>query len=448
MEGVKKEPRNLFAVTGNPVLHSKSPDMFNALFQQLPQRFGPNFVYTRLAASDPVEAIYMFRQLGLRGMNVTAPFKKDMMLHLDMAENAAIRVGGVNTVFNRDYGMIGTNTDFSGVVESLKRRNIQMEKRQFVILGAGGAGRAAAYGLVREGAEVIIVNRSYSKTVEAAYMTGGRAEDFSTLGSLLRNAHGLISTLSADIDVVDEHWLNKDLVVFDANYKRSALSVKARARGCTVITGEEWLLNQGIPALRHFLGYEADAGAQQIMAEALKPGKQSKQKSIVALVGFMGSGKSYIGKMLAKQLGYQFKDTDQLIEAKAGCSIPQIFKEKGEPWFRNIEKEILNEELQTGNETVYACGGGIVLDEKNKTILKNRALTIWLYSSIEKTLLRLVPGERPLLDLPDPGQEAKKLLEQRLIHYARSSHLVVCSEPEAQEVAKKIHAEINQTFNN
>ncbi|MGD2088452.1 MAG: shikimate kinase [Candidatus Aminicenantes bacterium] len=438
---MNKEKR--LAVTGNPILHSKSPLMFNAVFQL--QSKDKYYSYTRLAASSAEEAIFLFKELRLTGMNVTAPFKKDIIDQLDTIEAAAARIGGVNTVFREGRGLKGCNTDYIGVIESLKQNNVRIKDKRCIVLGAGGAGGAAIYGLAQEKAEVIVLDQDFQRSREAAVNFGGRAEKVESLGSWLSGSDILISAIPADADIIPETWLRKDLVVFDANYKKSFLSEKAKKRGCKVIKGEEWLLNQAIPAYRYFLGTTPDQIAIEAMRTALLSAPPAKPKNI-ALVGFMGCGKTAIGQLLAKKMGLIFKDTDDLIEAREGRTIPEIFKTDGEAYFRKVEKAILKQELENHTGVVYGCGGGVVLDEKNKKILKTNALVVWLYSSIETTLKRIPPGTRPLLDCPHPGKKARDLLDQRLNHYSPAADLIVSSEKSIEKTAGKIHEEISKAF--
>jgi shikimate dehydrogenase len=434
----------IFAVTGNPVLHSKSPLMFNGVFerQSIPA------VYTRLAASTAEEAIFLFKQLGLSGMNVTAPFKQDIIRYLDIVEPAAVRISGVNTVVREKESLKGYNTDYIGMVKSLKRNNISIRDRRCVILGAGGAGRAAAYGLVKEKADVIMVNRTFSTARAVSRSFGGKrckAERIERLEAVLKSADILVSTLAADIDIVPGTWLRKDLVVMDANYKNSFLSEKAQNRGCRVIKGESWLLNQALPVFRYFLGAAVSEAVVETMRNALLSSPTGKPKNI-ALVGFMGSGKSTAGKILASQMGFGFKDMDELIEAEEGRSIPDIFVAEGEDYFRKIEKTLLETELENHTGVVYACGGGVVIDRQNREVLKQNALVIWLYSTIAVALKRILPGTRPLLASDDPKKKALEILNKRMAAYAAAADLIVSSEKPAEEVAEKIHEEIRRTF--
>jgi shikimate dehydrogenase len=432
-----------FAVTGNPVLHSKSPLMFNGVFRY--QGLETSYSYTRIAAVSAEEAIFLFNELKLTGMNVTAPFKKEIMAFMNTVEPAAARIGGVNTVIRDSGGLKGCNTDWIGVVEALRQNQIPLNDRRCIVLGAGGAGGAAIYGLTREKADVIILDQDHPKALEAAGIFGGKAEKTANLEKLLSSAQLLISAIPAEADVIPAAWLKRDLVVFDANYKKSFLSEKALSRGCRVIKGQEWLLNQAIPAYRHFLGTSPGNTAVETMKASLSAPPPARPENI-ALVGFMGCGKTVTGKILAQKLGFRFRDTDALIEAREGRTIPEIFNSSGEPYFRGLEKEVLKGELKSHRGVVYGCGGGAVLDDENKHLLKSSALVVWLYSSIPTTLKRIVPGTRPLLDCPDPEAKARELLERRLHHYARAADLIVGSERSAEFTAEKIHAEIGKAF--
>ncbi|MBK8809095.1 MAG: hypothetical protein IPO21_21710 [Bacteroidales bacterium] len=154
----------LFAVTGNPILHSKSPCMFNNAFESM----NLEARYIRIAADSATEAIYLFNKTELSGMNVTAPFKEDIMPFLDIIDDDAQKIGSVNTVVKKDGKLIGYNTDHYGVANSIIEADISLKDINAVVIGAGGAGKAAAFGLVKNGAKVTIVNRTLAKAKAAA----------------------------------------------------------------------------------------------------------------------------------------------------------------------------------------------------------------------------------------------------------------------------------------
>ena len=425
----------LYAVCGRPILPSRSPDMFNALFSQakIPA------VYTRISSKSAEEALFLFRELGISGMNVTAPLKQDMLELLSDFDSASAQIGGVNLVIRNRESLRGRNTDFLGVTESLHKKGISVVGRRCLVLGAGAAGRAAAFGLQQSGAEVILVNRSFEKAQTAAKAIGCRVRPWEDLKACLKTARILVSALSTPKNPVKKAWLKPSMVVFDARYPHSQLCDEAEKKGCDVIRGEEWLLNQAIPVFKMFTGLEPDVKLMQQTLASKIPSPEKPQN--IALIGFMGCGKTTIGKTLANKLAYKFQDTDSLIEEQEGQSIPDIFHNEGEAYFRRVEKRIIRE-LSERKGQIWACGGGSVLDTDSRKILKDNAVVIWLYTSLETSFKRIEPGTRPLLDGETSRQAAEELLRERLPFYARASDMVMSSEAAADDIVDNIYAEI------
>ncbi len=157
------------------------------------------------------------------------------------------------------------------------------------------------------------------------------------------------------------------------------------------------------------------------------------------LIGMMASGKSTLGVELAAQLGFQFFDTDVLIEQVAGCPIPDIFAERGEAYFRDLETQVLAQ-LSSYTRLVIATGGGIVLRPQNWSYL-HHGLTIWLDVAPELIWQRLSrdPGQRPLLQTPDPQLTLRRLMQQRQPFYAQADVRVsIPSETSPPQLAKQV----------
>jgi shikimate kinase len=119
-----------------------------------------------------------------------------------------------------------------------------------------------------------------------------------------------------------------------------------------------------------------------------------KKKSIIALTGFMASGKSSIGRMLAEKMRYDFADTDEIIEQKQSMSINDIFKNYGEEKFRDMESDVLLS-FKGKNNIVLSCGGGTVMKELNRNFLIDETVPFWLFTSMEVALKRGNDGSRP-----------------------------------------------------
>tara|TARA_B100000965_G_C19421713_1_gene682438 strand:- start:352 stop:849 length:498 start_codon:yes stop_codon:yes gene_type:complete len=141
----------------------------------------------------------------------------------------------------------------------------------------------------------------------------------------------------------------------------------------------------------------------------------------IVLIGPMGSGKSSIGKILAKKIDFKFIDTDKLIEIKEGIKIKEIFNSKGESYFRDLEVKVLEETL-TAQIAVIATGGGIVEREKNRLLLENEKNVFFLNSSVKRQFERTKDSDkRPLLNKGDNFKTLRELYKKRLPYYENVS---------------------------
>jgi shikimate kinase len=159
----------------------------------------------------------------------------------------------------------------------------------------------------------------------------------------------------------------------------------------------------------------------------------------VALVGLMGAGKSAVGRRLAKVLGADFADADELIVAAAGMSIPDIFEKYGEPEFRDLERRVIARVLE-GPPLVLALGGGAFIDPQTRDHVKRRALSVWLRADLDTLVGRTMrkKGTRPLLAQGDPRAVLAQLMERRHPIYAEADHVVDSDEQPAESVVARI----------
>lgn len=163
-------------------------------------------------------------------------------------------------------------------------------------------------------------------------------------------------------------------------------------------------------------------------------------KSSIALIGFMGVGKTDVGKALAEKLNKKFVEMDALIEQKAGKSIPDVFQQDGEIAFRELEIEVAKEVSQ-GKNQVIACGGGVVLNKINIDRLKKGAVLVYLTASPEVILKRISSGgeERPLLKTDDKAAVVQEMLSFRKPFYERAADITIdTSQLDINAVAEQI----------
>ncbi len=159
----------------------------------------------------------------------------------------------------------------------------------------------------------------------------------------------------------------------------------------------------------------------------------------IYLTGFMGTGKSVVGRRLAQRLGWRFVDTDALIERKEGLTIPQIFAQKGEPYFRRVEREVVVEVCRGEEAVVVATGGGAIVDEESWQGMRESGMIVGLGASPEVILARVGrDGGRPLLQGGSPLERIRSLLQQRAQAYARADITVDTSEMGVEEVVEEV----------
>jgi len=257
---------NVYGLIGNPVGHSVSPPMHEAAYAEL----GMDASY--VAFEPPVDeldaAIHGAKTLGIAGLNVTIPFKQDVMAYVE-ADPLAERIGAVNTIeFGGEGDPVGYNTDAVGITRSFEHHGVDLDGKKAVVVGAGGAGRAAAFALSDAGCEVHIANRTVDKAIDLGsqvpHASGGSLD---TLESQLDEASILLNATSvgmeSDETPVSKELLHDELTVLDAVYAplETRLLREASEVGADTIDGAWMLLFQGVEAFEIWTDRDAPVDA-------------------------------------------------------------------------------------------------------------------------------------------------------------------------------------------
>ncbi len=242
----------LFAVFGNPILHSKSPQLFNAVFS----RSHVDASYTRIRVEKCEDVVRTIKSLNIIGANITTPFKECIIPMLDLLSHEAEQIGAVNTILKDNGVLKGFNTDYLGAVKSIEEAGIDIFGKRCLVIGAGGASRAVVFGLMNSGAEVFIANRTSSKAQSIANQLGCNIAKLDDLDEIIDSIDIVVSTLLPDVSLDNFRWSSNIELLLDANYQKSKLSDDAQNAGIKVVRGDRWLIHQAIGSFIIYTGFE------------------------------------------------------------------------------------------------------------------------------------------------------------------------------------------------
>jgi 3-dehydroquinate dehydratase / shikimate dehydrogenase len=250
----------VYGVAGDPIEHSLSPVIMNTALR----RENVNGVYVALHAKTVKDLIYCIREIPLHGLSITMPYKQAVLEYLDNTDAHTSKIGACNTIVRgQDGKLYGFNTDIAGVVRPLEQR-ITIENAKVLVLGAGGAARAAVFGLKERGAEVTILNRTSAKAQKLARQakarTIKRADLKKSVFDVIVNATPVGMSSTRECPLKDEEIQAK--VVFDMVYDpvETRLLQVARAKGIAVIPGVEMFVHQAARQFEIWTGKPAPAG--------------------------------------------------------------------------------------------------------------------------------------------------------------------------------------------
>ncbi|MBQ4065594.1 MAG: shikimate dehydrogenase [Clostridia bacterium] len=359
-----------------------------------------------------------------KGINVTIPYKKDVIPYLYAISPEAEAIGAVNTVVNRAGKLYGYNTDYIG----LKRLILRITKGQplagkVLILGTGGTSLTANAVVKDMGATPVIVSRS-GKDGAITYEEALRDH---TDASFLINTTPVGMYPRDDGMAVDPTAFPQLKGVADAVYNplRTPLVRRAKGLGIPAEGGLYMLVAQAVAAYGFFFDTEADeALTDRIYCEV-----QTEKENIV-LIGMPASGKSTVGKALAESLSRPFYDSDEEIVKEAGMPIPDFFAKCGEAAFRDLESRVIARLSSGLTGAVIATGGGAVLRSENVDRLKANGRLFWLDRSLEK----LIPtSDRPL---SSDREALTKRYEERYPIYRASCDVRIDGDGAVEDVAE------------
>ena len=355
---------------GRKLGHSYSPQIHGYL---------GDYSYT-LFEKEPEELEGFLKNGDFTGINVTMPYKRDVIPYLDELSPIAAKLGAVNTIVRRDGRLIGHNTDYFGFCEMVRSSGLNVAEKKVLVLGTGGASKPVTAALKQLGANVVSISRSGENNYGNLHLHADAA--------VFANATPVGMYPNTGVSPVDLDLFPRLEGVLDIifNPARTQLLLDAEKRGLVAVNGLLMLVAQAKEASEWFQNTTLDDALIPTIHAILR-----RRMENIVLVGMPGCGKSTVGKALADRLGKTVVDADAEIVKLAGKPIPEIFADDGEAVFRDWESKAL-ESLGKGSGQIIATGGGCVTKDRNYPLLHQNGTIFWL----QRDLAKLPTDGRPL----------------------------------------------------
>lgn len=400
---------------GRKLGHSYSP--------QIHRQLG-NYSYA-LFEKEPQELEEFLKSGDFTGLNVTIPYKKDIIPFLDELSPVAKRLGAVNTIVRREDGsLIGHNTDYFGFRYLVNRSGLDVGGKKVLVLGSGGASNTAVAVLQELGANVVIISRSGENHYGNLTLHSDAAVIVNTTPVGMYPNTG-VSPLDLGVFPRLEGVLD---VVY--NPAKPKILLDAEARGLVAMNGLGMLVAQAKQSAEWFTGCPIDDSKITEIHDSLR-----RQMENLILIGMPGCGKTTIGMLLAQRTGKKFVDADEALEQRVGRPITKIIPTEGESAFRQMETDTL---AQLGKQSglVIATGGGCVTQERNHPLLHQNGTILWLTRSIDK----LPTDGRPL----SQAGKLSEMFEKRRALYERFADISVSNDGPVEETLAQIMAALEK----
>lgn len=365
-----------YGVIGEHLKHSFSPEIHAEI---------GDYQYD-VVEIEPHKLKEFFEKKDFLGINVTIPYKQAVIPMLDFVDPAALEIGAVNTVVNKDGKLYGYNTDYSGMKALVNRIGLEIQGKKVLVIGTGGTSKTANRVLHDMGAREIIF---VSHTAQEGAFSYEEVYAYHTDCEIIFNTSPVGMYPKNDGVPLDLAVFKNLEGVLDVVYNpiRTNLVQMAHRLGIKADGGLYMLGAQAVYASEHFFGGSVDNSVFERVYSKVLCGKNN-----ICLIGMPGSGKTTVGKLLSKKTGKDFVDTDVEIVKEIGMSIPEYFEKYGETAFRAVESSVI-EKISVQNNKVIATGGGAVINPDNVRRLKQNGTVYFLDRKLD---LIMPTSDRPL----------------------------------------------------
>jgi shikimate dehydrogenase len=415
----------MFGLLGKKLSHSFSKEIHEHFTNQKYE----------LIEKDSLEEF--FKEKSFKGINVTIPYKAEVIQYLDYISKEAVKIGSVNTIINKNNKLYGYNTDYYGLQKSFELNNIILAEKQVLIIGNGSTSKTVYQFCKDSGAKEIIVAARNPKLSEISI---GEINTLHNIEIIINATPlGMYPNNDQSIDI-DFNNFNDLLFVMDVVYNplRTTLLQRAKSKNIKVENGLTMLFYQAIKAIELFHDILVDANEVTLYYQKL----YQKLTNFV-LIGMPMSGKSFYAKLLSEKYSKRFIDIDKKIEEENNMKIPDIFETHGEQYFRKQEHLITTKYAKELN-TCISCGGGVILNDANMQSLKQNGVVIFIDFPLEE-LKKCNPSGRPLLN---NSKSLEKLYNERIELYRKYADITISKTSyNERETMSKIEVKINEYFN-
>ena len=404
-----------YGCIGEKLGHSFSKEIHNAL---------TSYEYS-LKELKREELPEFFNKKEFKAINVTIPYKQDVIEYLDWISDEAKSINAVNTIVNKNGKLYGYNTDFYGLKALIERAGASLKGKRVAILGSGGTSNTAfAVSEYLEAYSVLKVSRNKKD----GYITYDELYEKYSDSEIIINTTPCGMYPNAGVAAIDLERLPKVEAVFDAVYNplSSKLILDAKAKNITAVGGLYMLVSQAAYAVERFIEAPVDEDKVEEIFQNLY-----KQKMNIALIGMPASGKTSVGKTLSQKLNKSFVDSDDEIIKAENKSIPEIFAEFGEAYFRNVEKNVIKN-ISMLNSQVISTGGGAVLNPENIESLRSNSRVYFLDRPLD---MLITTSDRPL---SSNRADLEKRYNERYELYKASADVIIDGSMTVEEVTKII----------
>lgn len=344
-----------------------------------------------------------FKNKDFNFVNVTIPYKQDVIPFLDEVNESAVKIGAVNLVINKNGKLTGYNTDYDGFKYLLESSEVKVDGKKCLILGSGATSKTV-YTVLKDMNASSIIKASRKKTENTITYQEIYDYDFEII--INTTPVGMYPDINQTL--VDLNKFKNLEFVGDCVYNpiRTRLIIDALKLGIKCETGLKMLIMQAVKAHELFYGGKVSSDKFLEIYNYIISLKRN-----IVLIGMPGCGKSTVGKALSEKLGKEFIDIDEYIEKESQMKISEIFNKYGESYFRMLEHQAcLNVSLK--DNLVVSTGGGVVKNEENINILKSNGIIYYIKRDLEKTILDdNRPLSKSLNDLVKLYNERKDLYE-------------------------------------